>query len=117
MGEEFYILEKGNVEVMVYKEGTKHNDPCLKEKVAYAKFLGAGVSFGEIALLYNDRRSASVNAVENCDTWVLEGRVFKNIIIKSAVKKRNIEFQLLEKVEMFSNISIKLIKSFLNRVS
>jgi CRP-like cAMP-binding protein len=59
------------------------------------------VSFGEIALLYNERRTATVVAVETCDTWVLEGKVFKNIIIKSALNRRNIELSFLDKVQIF----------------
>lgn len=70
----------------------------MEQKVAFAKYLGAGVSFGEIALLYNERRTASVKAAEQCDVWVLEGTVFKNIIIKATIQRRNIELSFLDKV-------------------
>lgn len=82
MGSEYYILDKGNVEILVYKPGTDPEDPKISEKLAFSKYVGAGVGFGEIALMYNDKRTATVKAVEQCDTWVLEGRVFKHIIIK-----------------------------------
>jgi CRP-like cAMP-binding protein len=62
--------------------------------------LSSGVGFGEIALLYNERRTASVKSAEYCETWVLEGRIFKNIIIKSALERRNIELSFLEKVNL-----------------
>lgn len=101
LGSEYYVLENGNVEVIVYKEGTDPNDPELNRKMAFAKFLTSGVSFGEIALLYNERRTATVKAVDTCDTWVLEGKVFKNIIIKSALSRRNIEISFLDKVAIF----------------
>ena len=29
------------------------------------------IGFGEIALLYNDKRTASVTAISDCETWVL----------------------------------------------
>ena len=38
------------------------------------------VGFGEIALLYNDKRSASVKATTDCCLWALNGNVFKQII-------------------------------------
>jgi CRP-like cAMP-binding protein len=66
--------------------------------------MNAGIGFGEIALLYNDRRTATVQAVEECDTWVLEGRVFKNIIIKSTISRRNIELSFLDRVPLFGKI-------------
>jgi CRP-like cAMP-binding protein len=70
---------------MVYKEGTDPRDPNLSSKLAFAKFLGAGVGFGEIALLYNDKRTATIKSVDKCKCWALEGRVFKHIIIKATV--------------------------------
>ena len=38
------------------------------------------IGFGEIALLYNDKRTATVTATSDCETWVLNGDVFKHII-------------------------------------
>ena len=36
---------------MIYKEGTKFDEQNLNQCVAFAQYLGAGVGFGEIALL------------------------------------------------------------------
>jgi CRP-like cAMP-binding protein len=70
------------VEIIVYKDGTDPKDPDLGKKVAFSKYISTGIGFGEIALLYNDKRTATVRAAEPCQCWVLEGRTFKNIIIK-----------------------------------
>ncbi len=41
-----------------------------------------GVGFGELALLYNDKRTATVTAaVDDTQVWALDGSVFKNVII------------------------------------
>jgi cGMP-dependent protein kinase 2 len=53
--------------------------------VAHTKVLEEGASFGEIALMYNYKRTATVKAIDDCETWALDGRVFKNIIIKSTL--------------------------------
>jgi len=37
--------------------------------------------------------------------WVLEGQVFKNIIIKQYIKRRNIELGFLERVPLLRNFS------------
>ena len=65
-------------------------DPKLDEKIAFTKIMQQGAGFGEIALLYNDKRSASIKAEEDCLTYVLDGTIFKTIIIKSSVDKRTI---------------------------
>lgn len=104
LGSEYYVLDKGVVEVIVYKEGTDPNDYDLIKKVAFSKFLSQGVGFGEIALLYNDKRTATIRAAANCECWVLDGKTFKNIIIKQTLQKRNIKYSFLDKVDLFTNL-------------
>ena len=48
----------------MYKDGTDPKDPELGKKVAFSKFISTGIGFGEIALLYNDKRTATVRAAE-----------------------------------------------------
>lgn len=54
--------------------------------------------------MYNDKRTATVRAAGECDTWVLDGKVFKHIIIKSTIKRRNIELSFLDKVNIFQQL-------------
>ena len=64
IGTEYFILDSGVVEVIVYQDGVDPNDPKLMKKVKYSKFLKPFVVFGEISLLYNDKRTASVRAAD-----------------------------------------------------
>jgi CRP-like cAMP-binding protein len=50
--------------------------------------LGPGSGFGELALLYNDKRSATIEAINDCEVYALDGSIFKMIIIKSSMEKR-----------------------------
>ena len=59
------------------------------------------IGFGEIALLYNDKRTASITAITDCETWVLSGDVFKHIIAANSIRRRNISLEYLDKVELF----------------
>ena len=59
------------------------------------------IGFGEIALLYNDKRTATVEAFTECDTWVLSGDVFKHIIAAYSIQRRNVSLDALNKVELF----------------
>lgn len=97
--------------VTVYQPGTDPNDPMLSEKIAFEKMLEVKlnpdgsvaemIGFGEIALLYNDKRTASITAITDCDTWVLSGDVFKHIIAANSIRRRNISLEYLDKVELF----------------
>lgn len=63
-----------------------------------------GAGFGEIALMYNDKRTASIKAEEQCKTYVLDGSIFKAIIIKSSIDKRIIQSGFLDKIALFDSL-------------
>ena len=97
----------------VYQPGTSPSDPNLSQKVAFEKLLEPTkqegnsdelIGFGEIALLYNDKRTASITAVTDCETWVLSGDVFKQIIAVNSIRRRNISLEYLDKVELFKGL-------------
>ena len=109
MGSEYFVLASGRVRVTVYRSGTDPKDPSLAEKVDFEKVLepqGAEemIGFGEIALLYNDKRTADVTAITDCEAWVLSGDIFKQIIAQNSIKRRNINLEYLEKVELFKGL-------------
>lgn len=59
-----------------------------------------GESFGELALLYNAPRAATITAKTDCELWSLERMTF-NSIIKTAVKKKREKYdEFLSKVEI-----------------
>ena len=60
IGFSYYILAKGKVKVTVYNKGTDPNDPSIDNQIQIVKWLDSGVGFGELALLYNEKRSASI---------------------------------------------------------
>ena len=62
------------------------------------------IGFGEIALLYNDKRTATITAISDCETWVLSGDVFKQIIALNSIRRRNISLEYLDKVELFQGL-------------
>lgn len=121
LGHEYFILDQGVVEILVYKDGTDPKDPELGKKVAFSKFINTGIGFGEIALLYNDKRTATVRAAEACQCWVLEGKTFKNIIIKQNLqRKKNISPTFLDNIDIFKALDkydkIKLIDMLSTKV-
>jgi len=90
-GQEYFILAQGNVRVFVYKNGVDPKDPKLEEQIAFQKIMEQGAGFGELALMYNSKRTATIRAeTEEVLTYVLDGTIFKTIIIKSSIDKRSI---------------------------
>lgn len=81
-GRDYFILDLGTVEIIVYKPGTDPKRPDIDTQIAFTKVINKAFSFGEIALMYNDKRTATVKAATKCKVWALEGNIFKNIVIK-----------------------------------
>lgn len=63
LGDSMYLIESGQVKVSV------NTGPGQQEKIV--NYLGPGNFFGEMALLLNQRRSATVTVVIDADLWVL----------------------------------------------
>ena len=76
-GKSYYVLMQGNVKVVVYNDGVSPFDPKLDTKIKFTKMMQAPVGFGEIALLYNDKRTASIFAEDDCEAYELDGKLFK----------------------------------------
>jgi cAMP-dependent protein kinase regulator len=113
IGSEYFVLTKGSVKVTVYQPGTNPFDANISEKVSFQKELHANpnldpsigmIGFGEIALLYNDKRTAAITAITECETWVLTGECFKYIIAQNSIRRRNISLDFLNKVEMLNQL-------------
>lgn len=86
IGNYFYILKEGSVELIINKKTVKK--------------LGESESFGELALLYQAPRSASVKTLERCVMWVLERKTFRRIVDK--LNRMNYD----ENLKFVSSISI-----------
>ena len=72
-GEAFYIVVSGSVRVEL-------KDPETKKKILVKDKLTAGAYFGEMALLHDAPRMASVLANENTVCMALERSVFKELV-------------------------------------
>ncbi len=70
-GDDFYIVAEGKLEVLVKPKGGK--------RATSKGFLGPGHSFGELALLYNTPRAATIVARAPVSLWVLTRELFTTI--------------------------------------
>lgn len=63
-----------------------------------------GMSFGELALLYNTPRAASIVANEDSILYSLDRECFNNIVKDAAIKRRNKYDNFLSKVELLQEL-------------
>ena len=68
------------------------------------KEIKEGEGFGEVALLYNAERTATIRCLTDTEVWCLDGQIFKKIIIKSSVDRRSTELGFLEKVDLLNKL-------------
>jgi len=112
-GDNFYVIESGTYEVTV-RSGSSHpedggssgggggaNGDAVCRRVH--TFDGKG-SFGELALMYNMPRSATVIASSPGTLWAMDRRSFRRIVLRSAFRKRKMYEQLIEKVPLLQHL-------------
>jgi len=95
-GNVLFIIESGKLDCLVAKGGEA-------EKVV--KTCEPGDVFGELALLYNCPRAASVQATEEAMLWQLDRETFNAIVKVSAQKKRKRYEAFLAKVPLLEKMS------------
>ena len=95
-GDVLYLVDSGELDCeKVFKAG----DPPT-----YLKTYKPGESFGELALLYNAPRAATIRAKTDSTLWALDRECFNNIVKDAAMKKREKYENTLKKVEILKSI-------------
>lgn len=96
-GQHLFVVDSGELECF------KENDKTKEQK--FLRKYKPGEAFGELALLYNAPRAASIKCVsEECVLFALDREAFNHIVREATVKKREKYEKLLEKIELLKNI-------------
>ncbi|RKF77152.1 cAMP-dependent protein kinase regulatory subunit [Golovinomyces cichoracearum] len=103
-GDFFYVVEKGKFDVYVNPAGSIQTGPeGLGNKVATIE---PGGSFGELALMYNSPRAATVVSAECSSTlWALDRVTFRRILMDSTFQRRRLYESFLEEVKLLSTLT------------
>lgn len=92
VGDFFYIVSSGNVDCFVDE----------KKVTSYQR----GGSFGELALMYNAPRAATLKATTDVVVWALDRISFRSILMENNAYKRRMHEQFLEDVPLFKSLEI-----------
>ncbi|QIX01263.1 hypothetical protein AMS68_006780 [Peltaster fructicola] len=102
-GDYFYVVESGTFDIFVSKSGHVQPGPDgMGSKVATS---GPGTSFGELALMYNAPRAATVVSTEAGILWQLDRVTFRRILMDSAFQRRRMYETFLEEVPLLAQLS------------
>ena len=102
-GDYFYIVEKGHFDVYINKTGSVQPGPeGMGTKVAD---IGPGGSFGELALMYNAPRAATIISTEPGSLlWALDRITFRRILMDSAFARRRMYENFLNEVPLLASL-------------
>ena len=95
-GDFLYVVETGELKC------TKHF-PDKPEPTFFKNYV-PGEAFGELALLYNAPRAASITANVDCLLWGLDRQTFNHIVKDAAVRNREMYDEFLKKVPLLSSM-------------
>ncbi|KAI9273185.1 cAMP dependent protein kinase regulatory subunit [Helicostylum pulchrum] len=90
VGDYFYIVESGQLDCFI-------DD---KKVTSYER----GGSFGELALMYNAPRAASIVAVTDGKLYALDRVTFRSILMENTARKRRMYEQFLEGIPLFKSL-------------
>ena len=95
-GDDFYVVQQGVCETYV-------NTPDGPKMV---KKYNRGESFGELALMYNTKRAASIKAATDTVTvWAMDRLTFQRVLMTSSSQKRSKYEQFLERVSVLASLT------------
>lgn len=91
LGDNLYIVESGEFDVFV-------NGKMVAKR-------GKGTCFGELALMYNSPRAATVTAATDSVVWVVDRFTFRRIVSDVSERKFALYVSFLKKVELLSPLA------------
>ncbi|KAG6936092.1 protein kinase cAMP-dependent type II regulatory subunit alpha, partial [Chelydra serpentina] len=95
-GDNFYVVERGLYDIFV----TRDSQPrCV------GRYDNHG-SFGELALMYNTPRAATIVATTEGALWGLDRVTFRRIILKNNAKKRKTFELFIESVPLLKSLEV-----------
>ncbi|KAJ8002615.1 hypothetical protein DPEC_G00160730 [Dallia pectoralis] len=95
-GDNFYVIERGTFDICMRVDGV--------EKIVGA-YDNKG-SFGELALMYNTPRAATIIATSPGALWCLDRLTFRRIIVKNNALKRRLYEEFIQSLPLLTSLEL-----------
>ncbi|XP_037109798.1 cAMP-dependent protein kinase type II-beta regulatory subunit [Syngnathus acus] len=95
-GDNFYVIERGTFGIFVKADGGDKPVGCYDNRG----------SFGELALMYNTPRAATIVANSPGALWCLDRLTFRRIIVKNNAKKRRLYEAFIETLPLLTSLEL-----------
>ncbi|KFV04747.1 cGMP-dependent protein kinase 2 [Pterocles gutturalis] len=97
-----YVIRQGEPgnHIFVLKEGSLE----VFQQNKLLSSITVWTTFGELAILYNCTRTASVKAITNVKTWALDREVFQNVMRATAQTRQEQYRKFLRSVSLLKNL-------------
>ncbi|KAM8752101.1 cAMP-dependent protein kinase type II-beta regulatory subunit isoform 1-T1 [Acanthopagrus schlegelii] len=95
-GDNFYVIESGTFNIFVKADGADKLVGCYDNRG----------SFGELALMYNTPRAATIIATSPGALWCLDRLTFRRIIVKNNAKKRRLYEAFIETLPLLTSLEL-----------
>jgi CRP-like cAMP-binding protein len=106
VGDKCYVIEKGTLSITV-----KSDEDGAKTKGAKVGTVGAGDTFGELALLFDSPRAASITCQTTVTLWAVTRQIFREIVAKTATTTLSARCNFLQSVPAFLSLDpVKIAK-------
>jgi len=103
VADRFYIVNSGKFTVRKLIERRASGGAVSMEDDVLTE-LDAGSTFGELALLYNAPRAATVEAMTDATVWVIDRKDFKSILREQVQRKLEFYMRLVSKIDLLATL-------------
>ncbi|XP_030379878.1 cGMP-dependent protein kinase, isozyme 1-like isoform X2 [Scaptodrosophila lebanonensis] len=98
-----FVIQEGEHGAHLYVSAAGYFDVIKNGKVLNR--IKPGEAFGELAILYNCTRTASVRAISNATVWVLDRRIYQQIMMRTGLERIENSVNFLKSVPLLSNLT------------
>ncbi|XP_053665243.1 cGMP-dependent protein kinase, isozyme 1 [Anopheles marshallii] len=98
-----YVIHEGEAGSHLYVSASGEFEVIKDSKVLGV--MGPGRAFGELAILYNCTRTASIRVLCDSRVWVLDRRVFQQIMMRTGMQRIEENVNFLKSVPLLKHLS------------
>ncbi|XP_065357479.1 cGMP-dependent protein kinase, isozyme 1 [Calliphora vicina] len=98
-----FVIREGEVGAHLYVSAEGEFEVEKNGKIL--GIMGPGKAFGELAILYNCTRTASIRVLSDARVWVLDRRIFQQIMMRTGMQRIENSVNFLKSVPLLKNLS------------